>query len=899
MNTAVERWTRLSDLFDELADADADARARRLRELDAADLALATELRRMLAADRADTGLLDQGLGLATLGAIAAQAPARVDRSGTRIDDYRLESLLGRGGMGEVYLATRMAQGFEQRVALKLMRRGVDSEDGARRFALERRILARLEHPNIARLIDGGIGPEGLPYLVMELVEGLPITGHAQSAAFALEPRLRLVQSACAAVDYAHRQLIVHRDLKPSNMLVTSDGTVKLLDFGIAKLLEPGDGDELVTGSALRALSPAYAAPEQILGEPIGTAADVYALGVVLFEMLTGQLPHQRRTASLELLVQGLSGERPPQPSALLLQQARDDAGADSIGLARRGRRLQGDLDTIVLKALAREPARRYGTAAALSEDLQRFLDGRPIAARPDTVGYRLNRFVRRHRGGVAASIIALVALVGGLGLALWQARVAEDHAARANREAQRAEAEADAARQMTARSKRAREFLSSIFLQEDPLRRDARGELTLKQAFDDALARIDSELAGDPSLQADLLDDFGEIVAGKGDFARAQTLFERALATAERAHGPNHPAVAESLVNLGVIAGYRGNASDGKAPLERARAILEPYAASQPVALASALSALANIEFNEGEIESAVTGFRRALALHRASGLDDAQLLSIMGNLGGALIAAGYYDEAEPLLHETLERTERQFGAQAPTLVPPLRLLALVSAQRGRVDEERAYYERVLALARAAFPKDHPWTADGLTETGWCLVRQGQVEEGEGRMRDAVAMLDRLGNKGQLAASAWRQLGLSQDRRGDANALSSLERSWGLCQGTSFEQGKVCQAVRVNRARMLARAGSGDEALREADSTLVAISKRQGRTLDLQAQAHEARAAAFVALDRRTEAVAAQKQALLAYTQAYVPGHDLIERARRDLAALESGIPIAIPAKR
>ena len=217
----------------------------------------------------------------------------------------------------------------------------------------------------------------------MELVEGVPITQHADQAGLETDQRLRLLQSACAAVDYAHRQLIVHRDLKPSNMLVTGDGSLKLLDFGIAKLLDPGDGEELLTGSAMRALSPAYAAPEQILGEPIGTAADVYALGVVLYELLTGQLPHRRQGASIEQLVQGLATEQPLAPSTALRQQARA-AGATALVTTRRARRAQGDLDTIVLKALAREPERRYGSPAALADDLERFLSGRPIAAQND-----------------------------------------------------------------------------------------------------------------------------------------------------------------------------------------------------------------------------------------------------------------------------------------------------------------------------------------------------------------------------------------------------------------------------------------------------------------------------------------------------------------------------------
>ncbi|MCB1602724.1 MAG: serine/threonine protein kinase, partial [Xanthomonadales bacterium] len=316
-----------------------------------------------------------------------------------------LGARLGRGGMGEVYSAQRVDGDYTQTVAVKLLRRGLDSEDVLSRFLQERRILARLEHPAIARLIDGGMGADGLPWIAMELVDGQPITRFAEDAGLALAPRLQLLIAVCEAVDYAHRRLIVHRDLKPSNVLVSADGSPRLLDFGIAKLLDDTEG-QAHTSTGLRVMSPAYAAPEQLRGEPITVATDVYALGLLAYELLTGTLPQQRGRVSVAAIEAELDKEmQRPSQAARRPQESTLSA-----------RQIDADLDTIVVKALALEADRRYPSAAALAEDLKRYLDGRPITARPDTLSYRVSKFVSRHRGGVLASVLTVLALVVGLG---------------------------------------------------------------------------------------------------------------------------------------------------------------------------------------------------------------------------------------------------------------------------------------------------------------------------------------------------------------------------------------------------------------------------------------------------------------------------------------------------
>jgi serine/threonine-protein kinase len=889
------RWRQVGELFDELMELDEPARDARLAQLRVDDAGLAHEVERLMAADRRD-GVLDHS--------VAAMAPTVVDglnagtadvgpalAPGDAVGSFRLQRLLGRGGMGEVWLAERSDSGFVQQVALKLLKRGMDSDEILRRFVQERSILARLSHPHIARFHDGGLAAGGRSWYAMEFVDGVPLTAFARDRALDVRARVELLARVCDAVAYAHTQLVVHRDLKPSNILIDANGQPRVLDFGIAKLLaEGGDAQQTATGS--RVMSPAYAAPEQVLGEPVGTPTDVYALGVVLFELLTGELPHQRSGRTPEVLARDVSQETVSRPSQILRQSRAGEItgtyGTTSLSRERVARQLAGDLDTIVLAALQREPARRYATAAALAEDLRRWLDGRPIAASPDTAGYRMAKFVRRHRGGVAASLVTLLALIGGFGFALWQARAAQQQATRADAEAQRAEAEAANAREMGARTKKVKDFLISVFLQEDPLRRDARGPLTMAEAFDDTLKRIDTELAADPALQGDLLDDFGEIVTAKGDFEQAQTLFERALANAERAHGPDDPAVAESLINLGVLAAYRGRGAEGRPMLERAAAILESSAGSDPVTLSQVYSALGGVERAAGETSSATARLRRALEL--LAGQPDSNPLrsAALSNLAMILIDVGEYEEAEPLMRAAIEATERTQGPDAPPLVLFLATIEQILLWRGDETELVALAERRVAIARKAFAGDHPWTSYALVDSGWYLAKAGRYEEGEARIREAIAMTERLKAGNPASVGAWRRLALSQDRRGDrAGARHSVDQAVAICAAAEIAGNQNCLTSRATRAQLMADQGEGAAALAEADLALAGLRKVHGRDTDEVAQALEARAAALHALDRADEARAAQREALAAYTAIYGSTHASTLTAQRRLDAL------------
>ena len=518
-----DRWEQLSRLLD---DASAFSEPDRAAFLDrACPPDLRAEVERLLVAD-AEAGDFFDTLG----GALAPSA-----RPDQRLGPWRIRGELGRGGMGTVYRAARADGAYDQEAALKVL----DSvrPDVVARFHRERQILARLDHPGIARLLDGGTTPEGRPYLVMELVRGEPITAYAARRALGVDDRIDLFARVCEVVQAAHRQLVVHRDLKPSNVFVveTNDGPrVKLLDFGIARILED-DADGLLTLTEHRALTPEYAAPEQVRGERPTTATDVYALGVLLYELLAGVRPFDvpRRLAHEAARV--VLEEEPERPSTAVTR-----AGADALAAPRDEvrQRLVGDLDAVCLKALRKEPERRYATAEAFARDLDRHLRGLTVEARPDTFRYRASRFARRNRGALLAAVVAVAGLVAGLGAALWQR-------AEAVEEATRATAAAEQAARTTA-------FLEEVFAAGDPFQGSAT--LTVRDLLGRSLDRIDEDLAGDPATQADLLTTLGRSATQAGLLDTAAVALDRALALRRELHPDPHVDVAETTEALAFL---------------------------------------------------------------------------------------------------------------------------------------------------------------------------------------------------------------------------------------------------------------------------------------------------------------------------------------------------------
>jgi serine/threonine protein kinase len=453
-----ERYQRIKQVFDRVADLPPAERQAMLERLCGADAALRTEVERVLSSDHSARKFLEKP-ALAPAGRIIPQV-VKENHLGSRIGPYEILSEIGRGGMGTVYLASRADDQFRKLVAIKLVNPNQEAEAMVARFRRERQILANLEHPNIAQLLDGGTAPDGSPYLVMEYVGGMPIDEYCDSRQLPIAGRLRLFRTVCCAVHYAHQNLIVHRDLKPTNILVKADGTIKLLDFGIAKLLNPHPAGTPMekTATAMRIMTPEYASPEQTRGDAITTATDIYTLGVVLYELLSGHRPYRS-------LPEILSDRAPEKPSVAVnrLEQAKGEDGqpfsrTPQRVAAERGakpaalrRKLAGDLDTVALKALHKSPALRYGSAERLADDIQKHLDGLPVAARGDKPAYRLSKFLHRHKGAVAVLILIFTLLATEAWMAGRQVAAARAAQQRVEQELEKTRGELDRLRRRIA----------------------------------------------------------------------------------------------------------------------------------------------------------------------------------------------------------------------------------------------------------------------------------------------------------------------------------------------------------------------------------------------------------------------------------------------------------------
>ena len=583
-----DRLREAAEVFGELIDEPPADVARRLEGLQERDPELAAVVRDLLRADAEAGSFLEEGPRAYARGVFEESSGSA---AGEHIGPYVLVSLLGRGGMGEVWVAERRDGQFEQNVALKLLRRGIDSEGIRRRFLQERQVLARLDHPNIARLLDGGEASDGRPYFVMELVEGEPITKFSREHEASVEERLRLVATCAEATAAAHRRLVVHRDIKPSNVLVSGDGRVKLLDFGIAKVLSDDAASTQWTRAEERVLTPTYAAPEQILGDPVTTATDVYALGVVLYELLTGAPPHDRTSRSAAKLAAQVERETLERPSRAVTASG----GTDARSSRRLARRLEGDVDAIVQKALRREPERRYPGAAELGEDLRRHLAGLRVEARPDTLAYRAGKFIRRHRAGVAAAVLVVLALVAGLAATLAGA-------GRASRTPSGRNASRSfwwgCFRARTLSMPEAKRFGPRLFrLRHPPDRGGSARRAGGSGVLYDVVARIQT---------------------GLGSIPEAQALAQRALAERRRLFGKDDPRTMQSLVTLAEVRTALADEKEAEKLVRTAvfRTLRSAYGEDGDETI-RARELLVNVLVNEG-IQRRVLGLAQALMASR-----------------------------------------------------------------------------------------------------------------------------------------------------------------------------------------------------------------------------------------------------------------------------------------
>jgi eukaryotic-like serine/threonine-protein kinase len=617
-----ERWAQIRQIFDGALERQQQERAAYLRGVCGGDDQLRREVESLVASHEESQDFMSTpaaDLNMLALDVSSASVP-RVPRVGP----YQLEKRIGRGGMGSVWLASRADQEYHKKVAVKMVKRGMDSAEILRRFRMERQVLARLDHPNIARLIDGGSTAEGSPYLVMEYVEGTPIDQYCESHQSTISERLNLFRNVCAAVQYAHSNLVVHRDIKAGNILVTKDGTPKLLDFGIAKLMDtdfsPSAAAE--TRPELRPMTLEYASPEQVRGEPITTASDVYSLGVLLYRLLTGRFPFEGAdTRSRMAMQQAICEKEPPRPSSVVLSDGDSSipqptrtieiAREETRDKARRRlkRKLAGDLDVIILKALRKDPARRYVSAEQFSEDIRRYLEGKPVKARGDTLGYRALRFVQRNPVGVAGAAVVLALLLASVAwLAVTMRRV-------------QAQIEAARGRELALEPAliRAYDRLGDLYKTSDPSH--ASGEFRQAVETSREFLRAHPERT---DLRRDLA--WAEIKLGDLEPREAEALYTDALgqfavfAKADASDLARQKDVMEAERKLGLIQYSTGNLVAALTSFSRALQIAEALAASPEQRRAAAAC-----NFEKGEVlaanhepEAAVANLRKALELYR-----------------------------------------------------------------------------------------------------------------------------------------------------------------------------------------------------------------------------------------------------------------------------------------
>jgi eukaryotic-like serine/threonine-protein kinase len=760
-----EEWKRVEELLDAALELEPRERRRFLEGACAGAPELRREVESLLACETKADGFLDAPALAFSADLFEGEGPAD-DRAGQTFGRYRVVREIGRGGMGAVFLAERADGEFRQRVALKVVRRSFADTELKRRFRQERQILASLNHPNIARLLDGGVSADGEPFLAMEYVEGARIDAYADAHRLSTEGRLRLFREVCAAVQYAHQNLVIHRDLKPSNILVTADGTPKLLDFGIAKLLDAdAEGEHTVT--QLGVMTPEYASPEQVRGESVTTASDVYSLGVVLYELLAGRRPYRVRSGKPDAVARAVCEQEPERPSAAFRAgERREDGGTGGRGDGKTDKsslndsgsprrpvapsashpvppsRLRGDLDNIVLMAMRKEPARRYASAAQLSEDIRRHMDGLPVSARKDTFKYRAAKFVRRNRAGVAAAALVALTLVGGVVAVAWQASVAKEQARVAAQERDKARVEA-------AKAERINAFLQSIFASADPswysTGHGQRGEVKVVDVLEQTGRRVDEELKDAPEVRAELHHTLGTTYLALGRSETARAHFRAALDAYRGLCGERHPKVAEALYYLAASESGR----DAAAANALFRQSLEVFEAVAPddTNVVYLLSDFAATLFDAGEVAAAERMAREGLEqARRRYGEEHVLFTSFLGTLGRIHEWRGDFGQAETFYQRALDIVNRIPAAQTSEL---MERLGHLSFYQGDYRQAVARYREALDVSRRTRSVNYPLNARFQLELAEALYRQGAYADAEKEVASSFDLQRRNGING------------------------------------------------------------------------------------------------------------------------------------------------------
>ncbi|MFT5515784.1 MAG: serine/threonine protein kinase [Rhodothermales bacterium] len=790
-DVSTERWKRIDILVDGALDLPVEERGAYLDRVCGDDPALRKEVDAMLGAGAvAGTFLENQRPELLGDMNDAIRKASEEDDSltGTHVGPYRLIRPIGHGGMGQVYLAMRDDKSYTRYVAVKVIKRGMDTEEILNRFRMERRILASLAHPNIARLLDGGATQDGLSYFVMEFIEGEPIIEFCDSRKMPVRRRLELFRQVCGAVQFAHQNLVVHRDLKPANILVTPDGQAKLLDFGIAKVINPNLAGYTVpmTQANVRVMTPEYASPEQMRGGTVTTASDVYQLGILLYELLTGSRPHKTEGRSKKEIEELILTAEPARPSTAVSQisaadlnkRTRESSGSiATVASAEYLRKtLSGDLDRIVLMALRKEPDRRYPSADLFQEDIRRYLEGLPVSAQADTLGYRASKFVRRHKVGVASSVALVLLLVAVTLLAVRFALVTSE-------QSQRIAAAAAKTEQVSV-------FMTGLFQAANPEIAQGR-DISVRELLDAAVDRVERDLAGQPEMQAHMLMEMGIAYREMADFEASQPLLERSLAM-RRANPETAPEdLARSEYELGVQYYSQDVWDESETLIKDALAIRQSIYGPDDVTAAGWANDLSALLAYTDRGQEASDLLDASLVVQMAAlGDNHPAVVATLSNQAWFLNERGLLEDDRALLEEAeskyrtvLVAQRRLLGADHPDIGVSLNNLGAVQQDLGRFDEAETTHREAYAIRLKVLPAGHPAVASSLNQIARALHAQGKLDQAEVFYRETVASHEvSLGANHRYVGRDLNMLGVVlADKEEFAEAEQALIRAIGI----------------------------------------------------------------------------------------------------------------------
>jgi eukaryotic-like serine/threonine-protein kinase len=766
-------WNQVKEIFSNALELDGEVRAKYITDACGSDENLLKEVLSLIESHHIQSPL-DQSIEELRETVLSEMSAA--ESIGENVGPYKILKELGRGGMGRVFLAERADEQFQQNVALKLLHTGFTHDNQTLRFLNERQILASLNHKNIAGLLDGGITGHGQPWFTMEYVEGLPIDQYCIENRLTINQRLELFTDVCSAVQYAHQKLIVHRDLKPSNILVKTDGTVKLLDFGIAKAL---NHDEIsaehipVTKTGLLPLTPAYASPEQVKGETITTASDIYQLGIVLYEILAGCRPYDVTGRTPSEIEQIICEQPLTLPSTAVTKIAADEKNGQSsshetgsvqvLELRELQKKLKGDLDTIILKALRKESGRRYSSAEQLAEDLRLYLAGMPVASHPDSRIYRTGKFIRRHKPAVFSAAAIALLLFGYAITITWHS--------------QRTQAALSQARQEAAKAEQVTGFLMGMFEAGRP-GESPDDTITARELLERGIEEAE-RLDDQPEIQAQMYEVVGRVYQSLGQYSLAKSPLENSLTIRKALFGDNHPETARSLYQLGLMYHRTGDFEKAGRLHRDALKIRRLHFGNEHETVASSLNSIAEVLHASGDFEEAEEMYRKVLPMRRQLlGEEHPDVNSTLFRLGNLLQERGRFEEAEEKLKQSLELAKKLKGERHIDTGSNMIGLALLLRQQGKLDEAEQFNLQGLEIYQEGLDEDHPYIAAAVNNLAVILYDREDYERAIPLYYDALERYKSiLGDEHPGIATMIDNLGAAYSRSGNFRQAESYYR--------------------------------------------------------------------------------------------------------------------------